>query len=119
MVICFLTLTYKLGHKGVVKINMQTIRIDFAFLTLGCVGAAAAAESIEAQLKRMADETRKNLPMMVSEDVQATNIAAVGKRLINRYNFTRRKSVISDLNNLRTAYYKNSANAACTKSQIH
>lgn len=94
--------------------NVQTMRISIVFLSLVCVGAAAAAESIEAQLKKVADETRKSLPMMVSEDVQATNIAAVGKILMNRYNFTRRKSAIPDLNSLKAKYYQNSINAACT-----
>ena len=75
---------------------------------------AAGAESIEAQLKRVADETRKSLPMMVSEDVQATSIAAVGKVLMNRYNFTSRKSAIPDLKSLKAKYYQNSVNAACT-----
>jgi hypothetical protein len=103
-----------LGHKGIIKMNVQTLRISIVFLCLGCVGAATAAESIEAQLKRLADETRKSLPMMVSEDVQATNIAAVGKILMHRYNFTRRKSAIPNLNSLKREYFQNSVNAACT-----
>jgi hypothetical protein len=94
--------------------NVKTIRISIVFLTLGCVGAAAAAESIEAQLKRVADETRKSLPMMVGEDIQATNIAAVGKISMLRYNFTKKKSAIFDLNSLKAEYYQNSVNAACT-----
>lgn len=94
--------------------NVHALRRSIVFLSLACVGAATAAESIEAQLKRVADDTRKSLPMMVSEDVQATNIAAVGKILMNRYNLTRRKSAIPNLNSLKAEYYQNSVNAACT-----
>lgn len=94
--------------------SLQIIRMSITFLSIACVSAATAAESIEAQLKRVADETRKSLPMMVNDDVQATNIAAVGKILMNRYNFTKRKSAILDIDILKVEYYQNSVNAACT-----
>ena len=54
---------------------------------------------------------------MVSNNVQATNIAAVGKTLMNRYNFTSRKSALANVSALKTEYYGNSANAACTNPE--
>ena len=56
--------------------------------------------------------------MMVSENVQATNISAVGKVLMNRYNFTSKKSELADMNALKDTYYLNSANAACTNPDM-
>ncbi|MBL0353057.1 MAG: hypothetical protein IPP03_10490 [Dechloromonas sp.] len=89
-------------------------RIICALLLLNCAHPAWAADSIETQLKKIADQTRKSLPMMVSENVQATNIAAVGKILMNRYSFTKPKSAIGNVNGLKAEYYNNSVNAACT-----
>lgn len=56
--------------------------------------------------------------MMVSEDVQATNIAAVGKILMNRYNFTSKKSALANVGALKAKYYGNSVNAACTNPEM-
>lgn len=94
--------------------NMRTIRRSLVFIALISASTARGGESIEAQLKRVADETRKSLPMMVSENVQATNISAVGKTLMNRYNFTLRKTALANVNALKSEYYGNSVNAACT-----
>jgi hypothetical protein len=75
---------------------------------------ALGSESIEAQLKHTAAEAMKSLPMMVSDDVQGTSIAAVGKTLMNRYNFTSKKSSLASVSALKSEYYINSVNAACT-----
>jgi hypothetical protein len=55
--------------------------------------------------------------MQINEDLQATNIAAVGKILMNRYNFTARKIAPVDVSLLKTMYYRNSVNAACTNPE--
>lgn len=94
--------------------DAQAIRICLTFLMLTSVNSLRGADSIETQLKRIADETRKSLPMMVSEDVQATNITAVGKILMHRYNFTKSKSAMTNLSSMKAEYYNNSVNAACT-----
>lgn len=75
-------------------------------------------ESIEAQLRQTADEARKSLPMMVSENVQGTNITAVGKTLMYRYNFTSKKSVLANLKVLKAEYFGNSVNAVCTNPDM-
>ncbi len=97
--------------------NMSAIRRSFVFIVLISASNTRGAESIEAQLKRVADETRKSLPMMVSEDVQATSIASVGKILMHRYNFTSRKSALANASALKVKYYRNSVNAVCTNPE--
>lgn len=94
----------------------QTVCRSLAIIVSISAGAAWGGESIEAQLKRVADTTRASLPMMVSENVQATNITAVGKILMNRYNFTSRKSALN-VAALKSDYYGNSVNAACTNPE--
>lgn len=96
-----------------IHLKLPTFRLLVASLILTRLSVAHGGESIEAQLKRVADETRKTLPMMVSDDIQATNIAAVGKILMNRYNFTKRKTALN-VNTLKAEYYGNSVSAACT-----
>ena len=51
------------------------------------IGAGHSADSVEDQLRRVADETRKSLPMMVGDGIQATNIAAVGKTMLAQFVF--------------------------------
>lgn len=72
------------------------------------------AQTIEAQLARVVSETKKNLPMRLSEDIQATNIGFSGKTLINYYNFTRQKSDIYNLPGVVDSYRRNSIDSACT-----
>jgi len=80
---------------------------------LAIINVASGADSVEVQLKKMADETRKSLPMMMNEDLQSTSIAAVGKILLLRYNFTKKKAQL-DVPALKAEYYTNSLNAAST-----
>ena len=83
-------------------------------LVLTCPCTTWGAQAIETQLKRVVTETRKNLPMMLSEDIQATNIGASGRTLINYYNFTRQKSEFYNLPGIVDNYRRNSIDAACT-----
>lgn len=99
---------------GIKENQMKTvIRSCCVLVICAVVNVAAGADSIEAQLKRMADETRKSLPMMMSEDLQATSIAAVGKILLLRYNFTKKKTELN-VPVLKAENYTNSVNAAST-----
>jgi len=93
---------------------MPTIRHLLVFIMLISASTALGSESIEAQLRQTAAEAMKSLPMMVSDDVQGTSIAAVGKTLMNRYNFTSKKSSLASVSALKSEYYANSVNAACT-----
>ena len=57
-------------------VKFDAVPVALSSPRLGC-------ESIETQLKRTADEARKNTPMMISKELQATSIAATGKTLMN------------------------------------
>jgi hypothetical protein len=85
-----------------------------SFIIFTCSSMAFGAKSIEAQLKYVADETRKTLPMMIGEDIQATNIGSSGKTLINYYNFTKQKIDFYNLPAIIDKYRRNSIIAACT-----
>jgi|SRR5690349_9647401 hypothetical protein len=78
----------------------------------------AAAESVQAQVKMVADEMRKSLPMMVGEDLQETDIAAIGTALITGYRFTRRKSEIPNLDSRKARFYRANLNSACTHPDL-
>ena len=69
--------------------------------------------SIESQLQNIARESRKNLPIQIGE-VQATNITAIGKTLLATYNFTKQKSLLGNLSDLKVYYYRSSRNTACS-----
>lgn len=84
------------------------------FFILACSNIALGAESIAAQLKYVADETRKNLPMMIGENIQATNIGSSGKTLINYYRFTKQRIEFYNLPAIIDKYRRNSIIAACT-----
>jgi hypothetical protein len=49
------------------------------------LNVAYGAESVEEQIRRIAAETQKSLPMQVSDDLIATNVATVGKIMVYRY----------------------------------
>ena len=85
-----------------------------SLLIFVCNSIAFGAKSIEAQLRYVADETRKNLPMMIGEDIQATNIGSSGKTLINYYHFTKQKFEFYNLPSIIDKYRRNSIIAACT-----
>jgi hypothetical protein len=70
--------------------------------------------SIETQLQNIARETRKSLPMQIGPEVQATNIAAIGKTLLNTYNFTKKIYLLGNLSDLKAFYYRSSRNTACS-----
>src|SRR6266498_1801594 len=77
-------------------------------------GNAFGAESVEEQIRKIAAETQKSLPMQVSEDVVATHVATVGKIMLYRYNFTKKLASLSNPNGLKAEYYRSSVNSACT-----
>lgn len=83
------------------------LSVDFAI-------CASNDGTIEAQLRNVANETRKSLPMMMNDDLQATSIGAVGRVLISKYNFTKSKSSFPNLSEIKNYYYSNSVNGACT-----
>lgn len=74
--------------------------------------------SIEAQLQNIARETRKSLPMQIGDEVQATNVVAVGKTILNTYNFTKKKLALGNLNNVKAFYYNSSVNASCSNPDV-
>jgi Cu/Ag efflux pump CusA len=93
----------------------------FVVVIFGSVNFGICANnegSIEEQLRNVANETRKSLPMMMNPDVQATSIGAVGKVLVSKYNFTTSKSSMEDLKEIQEYYYKNSINGACSNQDI-
>lgn len=92
---------------GIKRFKTLTSVGFFMLLVLNAYNGYGA--SIESQLQALARETRKGLPMLV-DDVQATNIAAVGKALILYYNFQKRKPDIGNLHK----YYDSSVNSACS-----
>jgi hypothetical protein len=97
--------------------SMRLVYVLLATIALAGTANARTRDSIELQLKRMADTTRMSLPMMVNDNVQATNISSVGKILMNRYNFITRRAVLGDIGSLKSEYYNNSVNAACTNPE--
>jgi hypothetical protein len=78
------------------------------------IGVAYGAESVEEQIRKIAAETQKSLPMQVSDDLIATNVATVGKIMVYRYNFTKRLASISGIGSLKADAYRSSVNSACT-----
>lgn len=70
---------------------------------------------IETQLRNTAAETNKSLPMMVGPNIQATSIGAVGKTLVQKYNFTERKAAVVGAI---STYFANSVAAACSNPDM-
>jgi hypothetical protein len=93
---------------------MRRLIILTLLLFFTCNSIALAAESIEAQLNYVVDETRKTLPMMIGENIQATNVGSSGKTLINYYHFTKQKFEFYNLPAIIDKYRRNSIIAACT-----
>jgi len=83
-------------------------------LALTCANTALGENTIEAQLARVVTETKKNLPMPINESIQATDIGAEGKTLVNYYNFTKQRSDFYDLQSVIDNYRRNSINIACS-----
>lgn len=94
--------------------SIIAVIISFFFFT----AADGFCASIEAQLQNIARETRKSLPMQIDDEVQATNIAAIGKTILNTYNFTRKKSSLGNLNNVKAVYYNSSVNTSCSNPDV-
>lgn len=78
------------------------------------IGVAYGAESVEEQIRKIAAETQKSLPMRVSDDVIATNVGTVGKLMLIRYNFTKSLASLSNIGSLKADAYRSSVNSACT-----
>lgn len=78
------------------------------------LAVAYGAESVEEQIRKIAAETQKSLPMQVSDDLVATNVATVGKIMVYRYNFTKSRASIPNVGNLKADAYRSSVNSACT-----
>lgn len=99
-----------------VMTTSRRILLLVALFYVGIFGAGSAvgAESVEEQIRRIAAETQKSLPMQVSEDVVATNVAAVGKTMMYRYNFTKKLGSLSNTSSLKSDFYRSSLNSACT-----
>lgn len=76
--------------------------------------AAPAPKPNETDLKNWADVVRKSLPMAMNDELQATNIAAVGKALIYRYNFLMKKTKINNLEKIKADYFNETRNSICT-----
>ena len=94
--------------------NARAILVCLIFFIGLHAGTARSAESIELQIKKIAEETSKSLPMKVNQDIQATSMAAAGKMLMQKYNFTRGKSTIKNLPSLKIEFYNNAINGLCT-----
>ena len=89
------------------------VRSCYVLVIIAIANVSFGADSIEAQLKGVAAQTSKNLPTMLNENIQATSIAAVGKILLLRYNFTKIKAALN-VAALKSEYYRNSINAVST-----
>lgn len=81
------------------------------------ISVAAGADSIEAQLKRSAEFAARNLPMMVTKDVQATAILAAGRVLLHRYNFVRPKTKLGDVEGIRRDFLGDTISASCSNPE--
>jgi len=75
---------------------------------------AYGAEPVEEQIRKIAAETQKSLPMQVSDELIATNVATVGKIMVYRYNFTKSRASIPNVGSLKEDAYRSSVNSACT-----
>jgi hypothetical protein len=69
--------------------------------------------AVEARLATTAAATRKQLPMMVAEDVQATSVGASGRTLTYVYHFTREKASL-DIARMKKEHYRSTLNGVCT-----
>jgi hypothetical protein len=78
------------------------------------IDVAYSAESVEEQIRKIASETQKSLPMRLSDDLIATNVATVGKIMVYRYNFTKSLASIPNVPSLKSDAYRTSVNSACT-----
>lgn len=81
------------------------------------VARGSFAQTVENTIRGMAAQVSKNLPMMVNAEVQATSVAASGKRIMYKYNVTKSKEQINT-SRLRKEHYENSVNAMCSNPGI-
>ena len=86
-------------------------------ITISLLSVTVGADSIEAQLKRSAEFAAQNLPMMVTEDIQATAILAAGMVLLHRYNFVRPKSELGDIEGMRRDLLADTISASCSNPE--
>lgn len=74
------------------------------------------ADTVEEQLQRRAEEARRSLPTMVTDGLQATNIATMGRTLILQYHFTT-TTPFADMPRVKAEYFRSSVNSACTNPE--
>ena len=98
--------------------NRGSLIVAFALFILPFTVNNGFCASIESQLQSIARESRKSLPMQIDDAVQATNIAAIGKTLLNTYHFTKPNTSLGNLSDLKAFYYRSSLNAACTNPDV-
>lgn len=87
------------------------------FIAISVVAKVAVAQSVENTIRGMAAQVSKNLPMMVNAEVQATSVAASGKRIMYKYNVIKPKEHINT-SRLKKEHYENSVNAMCSNPGI-
>jgi hypothetical protein len=87
------------------------------FIAIVAVARVSFAQTIENTIWGMAAQVSKNLPMMVNAEVQATSVAASGKRIMYKYNVTKSKEQINT-SRLRKEHYENSVNAMCSNPGV-
>ncbi|MEP6889955.1 MAG: hypothetical protein ABI955_04575 [Nitrospirota bacterium] len=83
------------------------------FIVAAAIPTTSLAQSLDNTLRSMAAQVSKSLPMMVSAEVQATSVAALGNRIMYKYNIKKPAKQI-DTSRLRKEHYENSVNAMCS-----
>jgi len=89
----------------------------FVSLLVALWADTALAQTLEKTLAGMAAHVSKNLPMMVSADVQATAVAASGNRIMYKYNVLMSASQIN-VSQLKKETYENSLNGMCSNPDM-
>ncbi len=87
------------------------------FIAILAFAKVSFAQTVENTIRGMAAQVSKNLPMMVNAEVQATSVAASGRRIMYRYNVTKSKEQINT-SRLRKEHYENSVNAMCSNPGV-
>ena len=87
------------------------------FIAIVAVARVSFAQTVENTIRGMAAQVSKNLPMMVNAEVQATSVAASGKRIMYKYNVTKVKEKIN-ASRLRKEHHENSVNAMCSNPGV-
>lgn len=87
-------------------------KVVFFFVAVA-IPTTSLAQSVDDTLRSMAAQVSKSLPMMVSAEIQATSVAALGNRIMCKYNTIKPAKQI-DTSRLRDEHYENSVNATCS-----